>query len=132
MRENYKIGDIYWVNLSGQGHVQNGWHPGIIVQCDAGNKHSETTVVVPITSKNKTKLPTHVKLNAGSFGLRYNSIAQCEGQQTVGFEQLGNYIGTVNGKIMNKIAKACLINTPYLQFLSDIDIHNIKRMKKAS
>lgn len=132
MRENYKIGDIYWVNLSGQGHVQNGWHPGIIVQCDAGNKHSETTVIVPITSKNKAKLPTHVKLNAGSFGLRYNSIAQCEGQQTVGFEQLGNYIGTVNKSIMNKIAKACLINTPYLQFLSDADIVNIKRMRKVS
>ena len=132
MRENYKIGDIYWVNLSGQGHVQNGWHPGIIVQCDAGNKHSETTAVVPITSKNKTKLPTHVKLNAGSFGLRYDSIAQCEGQQTVSFDQLGNYIGTVNEKIMNKIAKACLVNTPYLQFLSDTDINNIKRMRKAS
>ena len=132
MRENYKIGDIYWVNLSRQGHVQNGWHPGIIVQCDVGNKYSETTVVVPITSKNKTKLPTHVKLYAGNFGLRYNSIAQCEGQQTVSFDQLGDYIGTVNGKIMNKIAKACLVNTPYLQFLSDTDINNIKRMRKAS
>lgn len=132
MREKYKIGDIYWVNLSGQGHVQNGWHPGIIVQCDVGNKYSETTVVVPITSKNKTKLPTHVKLYAGNFGLRYDSIAQCEGQQTVSFDQLGDYIGTVNRKIMNKIAKACLVNTPYLQFLSDADINNIKRMKKAS
>ena len=69
MRENYKIGDIYWVNLSGQGHVQNGWHPGIIVQCDAGNKYSETTVVVPITSKNKTKLPTHVKIYKNNYPL---------------------------------------------------------------
>ena len=107
MRENYKIGDIYWVNLSGQGHVQNGWHPGIIVQCDAGNKYSETTVVVPITSKNKTKLPTHIEIKGDSKGLKNNSVILAEQIRTIDKSRLKEKIGHIDDNtIINKLNNA--------------------------
>lgn len=126
MEREYKLGEIYWFNLSGTGNVQTGWHPGIIVQNNKGNKYSNTIAIIPITSSNrKSKLPTHVKMRAGQFGLTRNSIAQCEGQRLVDKEQMGDYIGAVDSITMKKIAKACLINTPYLLFLNTIDIQGL-------
>lgn len=122
----YQTGQIYWVNLNGEGHIQNGWHPGIIVQCNKGNKHSPTIAIVPVTSKRKTSLPTHVYIQAGLFGLSKPSIAQCEGQRIVSKDQIGDYIGMVSAEFMKKIAIGCLINTPYLQYLNNNDITNIK------
>lgn len=123
---NYRTGEIYWVNLNGEGHVQNGLHPCVIVQCNMGNKYSKTVAVVPITSKRKAILPTHVHIKAGLFGLYRPSIVQCEGQQVVSKEQIGAYIGKVSQEFMAKIARGCLINTPYLQYLSDNDITDIQ------
>lgn len=57
---------------------QNGVRPCVIVQNDTGNRFSPTTIVVPLTSKNKNKLPTHVRLP-----LSKSSIALCEQIKTV-------------------------------------------------
>lgn len=125
---NYKIGEIYWVNLKGNGHVQNGWHPAIIMQNNVGNKFSDTILVVPLTSKSKSKLPTHIKFKAGSFGLIRDSIAQCEGQRPIDKSDIGGYIGRLNNKAISEVAKGCLINTPYLYFLNEIDIEEIRNV----
>ena len=126
-QNSYATGDVYWVNLYGTGHVQSGWHPCIIVQNNVGNLHSMTMAVVPITSKSKTKLPTHVFLKRGTCGLPKDSIAQCEGQQVICKTQVGDYIGTMPIRIMQQIATGCLINTPYLDFLSEDDISKLKK-----
>jgi len=55
-------GDIYLANLSQTvGSEQGGTRPVLIIQNNAGNKHSPTTVVAAITSAPKTKatMPTH-------------------------------------------------------------------------
>lgn len=124
---SYTTGEIYWVNLYGTGHVQSGWHPCVIVQNNIGNTYSDTTAVVPITSKKKRKLPTHVNIRKGTCGLPKDSIVQCEGQQVVCKTQIGTYIGNVTADIMGRIAAGCLINTPYLDFLSDEDISKLKK-----
>lgn len=122
----YYTGDIYWINLTGDNHIQNGWHPGIIVQNNKGNYFANTIEIVPITSSKKTKLPTHVNLRAGKFGLVKDSVAQCEGQRLICKSQIGSYIGTLDHTTMSKIAKGCLINTPFLHFLSEVEVKNIK------
>jgi mRNA interferase MazF len=126
MATTYTNGQVYWVNLKQDGHVQGGWHPGIIVQNNVGNYYSKTLNVVPITSKKKAKLPTHVFLAKGTCGLPRDSIAQCEGVRTICKSQVGEYIGTADPSIMKKIAKGCLINTPYLNFLEESDIDEIR------
>lgn len=125
-KKEYYTGEIYWVNLSGDGNVQRGWHPGIIVQNNKGNYFANTIEIVPVTSSKKTKLPTHVKLKAGKFGLIKDSIAQCEGQRPIDKSQIGCYIGTLDHSTMAKIAKGCLINTPFLNFLTETEVKNIK------
>lgn len=42
------------VSLDGVGSEQRNTRPAIIVQNDVGNAHSPTTVIVPLSTKNKT------------------------------------------------------------------------------
>ena len=55
--------EIYLANL-GQtiGSEEKGIRPVLIIQNDVGNKHSPTTIVLPMTrrTENIPKLPTHV------------------------------------------------------------------------
>lgn len=122
----YQTGEIYWVKFDGTGHLQRGWHPAIIIQGNIGNYYSPTIVVLPITSKIKKQLPTHVRIKAGYFGLSKDSTVQCEGQRLVNKSQFGGYIGTVDNETMNAIATACLINLPLLQYL---DLNECSRIR---
>lgn len=53
--------------------------PWVVVQNDKGNYFSDYTIVVPITSKHKKPLPTHVPLAWGSI----NGTVKCETIETV-------------------------------------------------
>ena len=56
-----KRGQVYYVDFgTGEGSEQWGIRPAVIVQNDIGNKYSQTTIVVPCTSRAKNNMPTHV------------------------------------------------------------------------
>ena len=58
-----KRGQLVWVDFKERdGSCQSGKRPAVIIQNDRGNKFSTTTMVIPITSKNKRDLPVHIKL----------------------------------------------------------------------
>ena len=54
MDNEMKRGDIYYADLSGTiGCEQGGIRPVVIIQNDTGNTFSPTTIVAPLTSKQK-------------------------------------------------------------------------------
>ena len=56
-------GQLFWVDFKERdGSCQSGKRPAVIIQNDIGNRFSTTTMVIPITSKNKRDLPVHIKL----------------------------------------------------------------------
>lgn len=56
-------GDIYYADLSPVvGSEQGGIRPVLVIQNNTGNAYSPTVIVAAVTSKPKTKLPTHVIL----------------------------------------------------------------------
>ena len=59
-------GDIFYADLRPVvGSEQGGVRPVLIIQNEAGNKHSSTVICAAITSKmNKAKLPTHVEIDS--------------------------------------------------------------------
>ena len=74
MQQKYSRGEIYYADLGDAlGSEQGGIRPVLIIQNNTGNIHSNTTVIVPITSKTKPKLPTHVDIQ-----LDEPSIIMCE------------------------------------------------------
>lgn len=100
-------GDLYWAELGGTvGCEQGGHRPVLIIQNDTGNKHSNTTIVVPITTRTKTSVPTHVRIMCGVNP----SIALCEQIRTIDKGRLKGMIGSLSPYEMNAIDIALLIS----------------------
>lgn len=59
-----KRGQLIWYDLQQyNGSCQGGKRPAVIVQNNTGNRFSPTTMVIPITSREKNKLPVHTRLS---------------------------------------------------------------------
>lgn len=85
-----KRGDIYYADLRPVvGSEQGGIRPVLIVQNDAGNKHSPTVICAAITSKmNKAKLPTHVELRSIDCSITRDSVILLEQIRTIDKKRL--------------------------------------------
>lgn len=102
-QDDYLRGDIFYIK--GLGYAADcdldTWRPGIIVSNDAANKFSPNVTVIPLTSRGKKPLPTHV-----SISCRTQSTALCESIQTVAKSRIGEYIKHCTNREMNNIDDA--------------------------
>ena len=104
--------DVYWVDLGqGNGSIQGGRRPCVIVSNDMANTFSPVIQVAPITSKmTKKKMPTHVSVKQGECGLSKDSTILLEQNMPVNKTQLLSYIGTITDKeVSYKINQAIKI-----------------------
>lgn len=63
-------GDIYHADLNPVfGSEQGGYRPVLVIQNNRGNQYSPTVIVAAITSRPKSKMPTHVPVPADMQGL---------------------------------------------------------------
>ena len=106
-----KRGEVYYAQLAPTvGSEQGGLRPVVIVQNDVGNKHSPTTIVVPLTSQLlKKPLPTHQMLE-DNCGLSCISVALCEQIRTIDKSRLQNRIGCADDAVVARIDKALKIS----------------------
>lgn len=107
-----KRGDIYYADLSPViGSEQGGIRPVLIVQNDVGNKFSPTVIAAAITSqRDKTNLPTHIKVDADGCGLSKDSIVLLEQVRTIDKQRLKEKMGSLDLEAMNKIDKALSVS----------------------
>jgi mRNA interferase MazF len=101
-------GEIFYMTFKEQvGSEQQGGRPVIVVSNETCNKFSPTVTIVPLTTKDKKPLPTHVELNDERLPV-YGTIL-CEQVQSVSHYRLGSYVGEVDDNIMRKIEKALCV-----------------------
>ena len=107
-----KRGELYYANLSPVvGSEQGGLRPVLVVQNDIGNKFSPTVIVAAVTSKiSKAKIPTHIELDATTYGLEKDSVILLEQIRTLDKSRLQHKIGQIDPLTMHKIEKAMLIS----------------------
>lgn len=107
-----KRGDIYYADLSPVvGSEQGGMRPVLIVQNDVGNKYSPTVIAAAITSqKFKTRLPTHISVNADRCGLQKDSVVLLEQVRTLDKKRLRERMGYLPEIEMNKINRALSVS----------------------
>ncbi len=107
-----KRGDIYYADLSPViGSEQGGVRPVLIIQNDIGNKYSPTVIAAAITSqKDKTKLPTHIQVNASGCGLAKDSIVLLEQVRTIDKQRLKEKMGTLDVSSMDRVNKALTVS----------------------
>lgn len=112
MKRDIKRGDIYMIDLGKlhNGSIQDGYRPCVIISNNLGNKYSPCVIIIPITSKKKTKIPTHVSIGIKD-GLSFESTAMCEQQQTINKSNLRNYVCHLSNNKMNEIDLAKEIAT---------------------
>lgn len=111
MGKNIRRGEIYHADLEPVvGSEQGGYRPVIILQNNRGNYYSPTVIVAPITSRPKTKLPTHVPLKAMK-GLEKDSVVLLEQVRTIDKIRLDDLVGTVSQTQMNKVEDAFRTST---------------------
>ena len=109
---NVKRGDIFYADLSPVvGSEQGGLRPVLIVQNDVGNKFSPTVIAAAITSqRDKTNLPTHIRVDADGCGLSKDSIVLLEQVRTIDKQRLKEKMGSLDQGSMNRIDKALSVS----------------------
>ena len=107
-----KRGDIYYADLRPvQGSEQGGIRPVVIIQNEAGNKHSPTVICAAITSKmNKAKLPTHVELSASKYDISKDSVILLEQVRTIDKRRLKQKVFQLDQEMLNQVNQALNIS----------------------
>ena len=104
-------GEIYYADLSPVvGSEQGGIRPVLIVQNDVGNRHSPTVIAAAITSqRGKSRLPTHIEVQAEQCGLAKDSIVLLEQIRTIDKKRLKDKMGELDLNSMDKVNTALSI-----------------------
>ena len=107
-----KRGEIYFAQLNPVvGSEQGGIRPVLVVQNDIGNQYSPTTIILAITSQiNKAKLPTHVEIDAHTYGLERDSVILAEQIRTIDKSRLKQRIAVLREETMEKVNQALKIS----------------------
>lgn len=103
-----KRGEVFYADLSPVvGSEQGGVRPVLIVQNDVGNRFSPTVIAAAITSKHdKTNLPTHIGLKAGTGGLTKDSVVLLEQIRTLDKRRLREKAGRLDEDVLQKVDDA--------------------------
>ena len=106
MEKTYQRGDVVMIDvpMPTTGHVQGGNRPWVVVQNEIGNKHSPTSIVVPMTTQMKRlDLPTHVAITWGDL---LPSMAECEQVRVIDVTEDWKYVCTLPKEIMTHVDTA--------------------------
>lgn len=94
--------DIVQVDLGEVvGSEQGGKRPVLIIQNDIGNKFSNTTIVIPFSSKLKSlNQPTHTLIKRSiDTGLKTDSVLLGEQMRVISSQRIIKKIGTVTDEL---------------------------------
>lgn len=96
-----KKSDIYLADMSDDdGSLQSGFRPVIIVSNNMANEYSPVITVVPMTTKRKKKLPTHVPIQ--HCGLPKPSLALAEQITSINKSQVTKKLGSIQQTVYEK------------------------------
>lgn len=105
-------GSIVLVELSGEGHIQRGIRPAVVVSNNKACEVSPVLTVVPLTSKTKHSLPTHVKLYPSiESGISMTSTFLAEQMTTVNRTSIKRVMGVLTSieiKLINRAIQKSL------------------------
>ena len=109
---NMKRGEIYYASLEPViGSEQGGNRPVLVIQNDVGNRFSPTVIAAAITSKqDKTNLPTHIGIKAGTGGLTRDSVVLLEQVRTLDKRRLRERAGQIDPDVQRRVDEALEIS----------------------
>lgn len=109
-----KRGEVYCCKLYGVGSVQQDYRPCLVVSNNKANKYSPVITVLPITSRKKRPLPTHVPIT-----LNVESCIMAEQVITIDKTQVSKYVTTLNQDTMSLVDIAMQVQLSIQQDLNN-------------
>lgn len=105
-------GEIYLIDLNNQvGSEQSGVRPAVVVQNEIGNIYSPTTIICPLTSRQKSMSATHVELSTADAEIIRDSIVLCEQVRVIDKTRIKKRLGEIkNLKKIEDINQKILIS----------------------
>ena len=83
----------------------------MIIQNEAGNRHSSTVICAAITSRqNKAKIPTHVEIAAERCNISKDSVILLEQVRTIDKQRLKEKVCHLDDDIMGNVNQALKIS----------------------
>lgn len=135
MNDLIKRGDILLINLESKigSSIQSGTRPCVVISNEKANQFSPVITVVPLTSKVKKMMPTHVYLGIES-NLVQDSIVLCEQIMTISKSQIDHKLGECPQYKIKLIDRAIKIQTSMLtpidyNYISD-KVFSIRKLKE--
>lgn len=113
-----KRGDVYFADLSPVvGSEQGGVRPVLIIQNNIGNRFSPTVIVAAITAQiQKAKLPTHVEIDAKTYGFDRDSVILLEQIRTIDKQRLTDKITHLDHEMMVRVNEGLNISLGLIDF----------------
>lgn len=102
-------GEVYICDLNdGKNCEQTGCRPCLIIQVDVLNRTSKNVIIVPITSRRKKSLPTHVELLRSDYPFLDYAVntVLCENIRSVSKSRLSKRLGIISQEDLLKVLKA--------------------------
>jgi mRNA interferase MazF len=109
-----KLGDVVWIDPpAGQGHVQSGRRPAIVLQCEAVSRAVPTVVAVPLTSSvDAARFPATVAIEPDAAnGLRVSSVALVFQIATVDRRRVLRTVGHLSEVDLDAVLRALAVLT---------------------
>ena len=105
MAERPSRGEVWQVTLDPtRGHEQGWTRPCLVLSVDRFNHGPAGLVtVVPITRRDKG-IPSHIRVPAGTGGLKEDSSIKCEEVRTISKDRLFMRWGQVDNRIMEDVS----------------------------
>lgn len=113
-----KRGDVFFADLSPVvGSEQGGVRPVLVIQNDIGNRFSPTVIVAAITAQiQKAKLPTHVEIDAKTYGFDRDSVILLEQIRTIDKQRLTDKITHLDDEMMERVSESLQISLGLIDF----------------
>nr|WP_202890553.1 MULTISPECIES: type II toxin-antitoxin system PemK/MazF family toxin [Brevibacillus] len=113
-----KRGDVFFADLSPVvGSEQGGVRPVLVIQNDIGNRFSPTVIVAAITAQiQKAKLPTHVEIDAKTYGFDRDSVILLEQIRTIDKQRLTDKITHLDDEMMDRVNESLQISLGLIDF----------------
>jgi mRNA interferase MazF len=113
-----KRGDVFFADLSPVvGSEQGGVRPVLVIQNDIGNRFSPTVIVAAITAQiQKAKLPTHVEIDAKTYGFDRDSVILLEQIRTIDKQRLTDKITHLDDEMMERVNESLQISLGLIDF----------------
>jgi mRNA-degrading endonuclease toxin of MazEF toxin-antitoxin module len=110
--QRYKQGDIYWYDfgpaeLEG---VMAGLHPCVIISNDLFNRYSPVVDILAVSSQKK-RSPVHVLIPGCLNGTE--NFVYCEQWVTASKKKLTDYLGNLDGDILEHIIEKLIYHITY-------------------